>query len=96
MKVWLVALIVSWFGCLIWICVTQARLIDNLDRQIEKLRTDIVETLKEEYIESDIVMSEFLRTCDTYLTPEEKRRLLTWSGDDKYMKVMDNGEIVRK
>lgn len=55
----------------------------------------LVELYKKEYMKSAIVMSEFLRSVKG-LTPEEKRELLKWSGDDAFMTVLDTGEITEK
>ena len=41
-------------------------------------------------------MSEFLRSYKGLLTVSEQRYLLEWSGDDEFMEVLDNGEIVEK
>lgn len=47
------------------------------------IRECIVKSVKEDYIEnSDVVMSEYLRSCDLDLTIEEKRYLLEWAGED--------------
>ena len=54
-----------------------------------------VNFLKEEYKKSEIVMSEFLRAFDDLdLTVKQKRELMEWSGDDNYMMVTDDGEIL--
>ena len=52
--------------------------------------------LKGTYKSSDVVMSEFLRSYKDLLTVSEQRALLEWSGDDEFMEVLDNGEIVEK
>ena len=52
--------------------------------------------LKGAYKSSDVVMSEFLRSYKGILTISEQRYLLEWSGDDEFMEVLDNGEIVEK
>lgn len=52
--------------------------------------------LKDAYKSSDVVMSEFLRSYKGLLTVSEQRYLLEWSGDDEFMEVLDNGEIVEK
>lgn len=52
--------------------------------------------LKCTYKSSDVVMSEFLRSYKDLLTVSEQRYLLEWSGDDEFMEVLDNGEIVEK
>lgn len=52
--------------------------------------------LKCTYKSSDVVMSEFLRSYKGLLTVSEQRYLLEWSGDDEFMEVLDNGEIVEK
>lgn len=52
--------------------------------------------LKGAYKSSDVVMSEFLRSYKGLLTVSEQRYLLEWSGDDEFMEVLDNGEIVEK
>lgn len=54
-----------------------------------------LEKYKEEYKESDVLMSEFLRSCDD-LTVDEKRELLHWAGDDDLMEVTDDGDVVVK
>lgn len=52
--------------------------------------------VKQGYINSDVCMSEYLRTCCIPLTVEEKRKLLEYAGEDEYVVVLDNGEIVEK
>ena len=52
--------------------------------------------LKCTYKSSDVAMSEFLRSYKGLLTVSEQRYLLEWSGDDEFMEVLDNGEIVEK
>ena len=54
-----------------------------------------VEKYKKEYIRSDVVMSEFLRSCDD-LTVDEKRELLHWAGEDDLMEVTDDANVVEK
>lgn len=51
--------------------------------------------LLKEYINSDVVMSEFLRNYPD-VPVKIKRKLLKWSADDEFMEILDNGEIVRK
>ena len=60
------------------------------------VRKEILFPLKSQYLHSDVVMSEFLRSCKDLLTVSEQRALLEWSGDDEFMEVLDNGEIVEK
>lgn len=53
------------------------------------------EDIKEEYLNSsDVVMSEFLENKYYYLPADTKRELLKWSGDDEYVKVTDEGELI--
>lgn len=54
-----------------------------------------VEKYKKEYMKSDVVMSEFLRSCDD-LTVDEKREMLHWAGEDDLMEVTDDGDVVVK
>lgn len=56
---------------------------------------DFVTIVKKQYIRNDICMSELLRMHDE-LTVSQKRELLLWSGDDEFMQVTENGELVRK
>lgn len=60
------------------------------------MRDYIIEAAKADYHNSDVAMSEYLRKCDLDLTVEEERYLLTWAGDDEFMAIADNGEIVEK
>lgn len=60
------------------------------------VRKGILFCLKSQYLHSDVVMSEFLRSYRDLLTVSEQRKLLEWSGDDEFMEVLDNGEIVEK
>lgn len=54
-----------------------------------------VEKYKKEYMKSDVVMSEFLRSYND-LTVDEKRELLHWAGEDDLMEVTDDGDVVVK
>ncbi len=56
---------------------------------------DFVTIVKKQYMRNDICMSELLRMHDE-LTVSQKRELLLWSGDDEFMQVTENGELVRK
>ena len=56
---------------------------------------DFVTIVKKHYMRNDICMSELLRMHDE-LTVSQKRELLLWSGDDEFMQVTENGELVRK
>lgn len=62
----------------------------------EGIRDYIIEAVKEDYHNADVIMSAYLRTCDLDLSVEEKRYLLAWAGDDEFMTVTDDGEIVDK
>ena len=48
------------------------------------------------YANSNVVMSEYLKNCSASLTAEEKRKLLEYAGEEDYVVVLDNGEIVPK
>ncbi len=51
--------------------------------------------IKERYVAEDIVMSELLRSDEFFgLSREEKEELLAWSGDDEFLAVTKEGEIV--
>ena len=52
--------------------------------------------LKDAYKSSGVGMSEFVRSYKDLLTVSEQRYLLEWSGDDEFMEVLDNDEIVEK
>lgn len=56
---------------------------------------DFATIVKKQYMRNDICMSELLRMHDE-LTVSQKRELLLWSGDDEFMQVTENGELVRK
>lgn len=67
------------------------------DEIYDKVACEFVDLkkVKETYYNSGLVMSEFLRSYSG-LTVEQKRELLQWSGEDIFMRVLDDGEIVRK
>ena len=56
---------------------------------------NMVIKIKDEYAKGDIVMSELLRNeeCDG-ITRFSKRYLLKWAGEDDYMTVDADGNIV--
>lgn len=56
----------------------------------------IVDQIKQEYMRNSIVMSELLRNYTDQLSVEEIRDLLWWSGDDEFMTVTEDKEIITK
>ena len=54
----------------------------------------IVDQIKQEYMHSSIVMSELLRNYTDQLSVEEINELLWWSGDDEFMTVTEDKEII--
>lgn len=54
------------------------------------IRENIIKQVKEDYIEnSGVVMSEYLRSYDLFLTNDEIKHLLEWYGEDEYVKTDD-------
>ena len=63
----------------------------------EDPETSWVELIKSIYLnDADNVMSEWLGRYRYHLTVDEMRDLLAWCGDDEYVYVTDNKEIVNK
>lgn len=63
------------------------------------MRKDVLEEIKSDYIlNSDVVMSEYLRSIDAEyeLTSEEKRYLLHWAGEDRFMMVQKDGNVIER
>lgn len=61
-----------------------------------KKRKSLEEITRDYIVSSNVVMSEYLRTCGHLLTVEDKRELLKIAGEDDLMEVLDNGEIVER
>lgn len=58
---------------------------------------DLVEKIKKDYVEGDLTMSEILRNEDySGLTCFSKEFLLNWAGEDVYMCVDRDGNIVER
>lgn len=55
-----------------------------------------VDRIKQEYMHNSIVMSELLRNYTDELTVDEIQELLTWAGDDEFMIVTADKEIITK
>ena len=49
----------------------------------------VVDAVKEEYMNDDLVMSELARCYAKYLTHDEIQELLDWSGDSEFVTVDD-------
>lgn len=65
--------------------------------QTEQQADTVLEKLKGLYLSNDVVMSEFLRSDECKdLSPEMKMALLKWSGDDLFMTVDKNNEVILK
>lgn len=54
----------------------------------------VINRVKKEYEDSEVIMSEYLRSCPYNLTVEEKRYLINWAGEEDFVEVLDNGKIV--
>lgn len=54
----------------------------------------VINRVKKEYEASEVIMSEYLKSCPYNLTVEEKRYLINWAGVDDFIEVLDNGKIV--
>lgn len=68
---------------------------DSLAVLYEKIsRESRLQAVKDAYQREGIVMSELLRNEYNQLSVEDKKALLEWSGDSKFVEVLDNGDIV--
>ena len=57
---------------------------------------NLIDSLKRGWEEQSLQMKFVIRYFDNYLTIQDKRELLAFSGDDKRLEVLETGEIVEK